>query len=40
VHKGGLTKELAKKLALLTVVTDRDCNLKAPTGINPADFAA
>ena len=40
LHKGGLTKELAEKLALLTVVTDRDCNLKAPTGINPVDFAA
>jgi len=39
-HKGALTGELAEKLALLTVVTDRDCNLKAPTGINPGAFAA
>jgi len=40
LHKGALTKELADKLALLTVVTDRDSCVKAPTGINSADFAA
>jgi 4-alpha-glucanotransferase len=40
LRKGALTTELADKLALLTVVTDRDANVKSPNGINSADFAA
>jgi len=40
LQKGALTKELADKLALLTVVTDRDADVKTPTGTNTADCAA
>jgi 4-alpha-glucanotransferase len=40
LHKGALTPELAEKLALLTVVTDRDANVKTPADIPVADFAA
>ena len=40
LHKGALTQELADKLALLTVVTDRDAKVKSPTSVNTADFAA
>jgi 4-alpha-glucanotransferase len=40
LHKGALTKELSDKLALLTVVTDRDANVKTPSGVPAADFAA
>jgi 4-alpha-glucanotransferase len=38
--KGALTKELADKLALLTVVTDRDANIRTPSGASSTDFAA
>jgi 4-alpha-glucanotransferase len=40
LRKDTLTKELADKLALLTVVTDRDFYVKAPAGTKPTDSAA